>query len=207
MNNASTKIYYHICHVYRTSGKGSTQSQAGRHDIDPLYSFRSTGEFGRGFYKNHCGPTAITNLIVTARQFQRGQTLSTDEVRDIFENVASLGRHRLIYNRRYGTTDFFLWFYVKAAFKKLGADMLLRPVMRHTLSASNARKILSKGSFLLIELFGHPKYGWHQMVVYNMTDDGLFVTADGFSPAPVLLDDKGLGRGLFLEIKTSPYNL
>lgn len=202
MNNASTKINYHIRRAYRTSGTGPTQSQADSHYINPSYSFHSTGEFGRGFYKNHCGPTAITNLIVTALQTRRGQKLTPDEVRDIFENVASLGRHRLIYNRRYGTTDFFLWFYVKAAFKKLDADTLLRPVMRHTLSASNARKILSKGSFLLIELFGHPKYGWHQMVVYDVTDDGLFVTADGFSPAPVLLDDKGIGRGLFLEIRT-----
>ena len=40
------------------------------------------------------------------------------------------------------------------------------------------------------------------MVVYDVSDDGLFVTADGFSPAPVLLDDAGIGRGLFLEIKT-----
>ena len=199
MNNASTKINHH---TNRTADTRQVHSQPDGLNINPSYSFHSTGEFGRGFYKNHCGPTAITNLIVTARQSQRGQALTPDEVKDIFENVASLGRHRLIYNRRYGTTDFFLWFYVKAAFKKLGADMLLRPVMRHTLSASNARKILSKGSFLLIELFGHPKYGWHQMVVYDITDDGLFVTADGFSPAPVLLDDAGIGRGLFLEIKT-----
>ncbi|MBQ8956053.1 MAG: hypothetical protein IJ075_03700 [Lachnospiraceae bacterium] len=168
-------------------------------NINPYYSFHSTAEFGRGYYKNHCGPTAITNLIVTARQRQLGTALSSDEVRDTFEKVASMGKRSLIYNRRYGTTDFLLWFYVKAAFKKLGIKSL-RPVMRHTLSAGNARRILSKGSFLLIELFGHPKYGWHQMVIYDTDERGLFIAADGFSSSPVFLNDKEIGRGLFLEI-------
>ena len=154
-------------------------------NINPYYSFHSTAEFGRGYYKNHCGPTAITNLIVTARQRQLGTALSSDEVRDTFEKVASMGKRSLIY--------------VKAAFKKLGIKSL-RPVMRHTLSAGNARRILSKGSFLLIELFGHPKYGWHQMVIYDTDERGLFIAADGFSSSPVFLNDKEIGRGLFLEI-------
>ena len=168
--------------------------------IDPKgCSFHSTAEFGRDYYRNHCGPTAITNLIITDRQRRLGKELSLEEAREIFETVASMGRHRLIYNRRYGTTDLLLWFYVKAAFKKLGTGTL-RPAMRHTLSASNARRILSRGSFMLVELFGHPKYGWHQMVIYGTDENGLFITADGFSASPVLLNDKEIGRGLFLEI-------
>lgn len=164
------------------------------------YSFHSTAEFGRGYYKNHCGPTAITNLIITALQKQQGRTLPSGECRDIFEKVATKGRRRLIYNRRYGTTDILLWFYVRAAFR-LYSPLSLRPVMRHTLSAANARRILSRGSYLLIELFGHPKYGWHQMVIYDTDDDGLFIAADGISSAPVHLDDHEIGRGLFLEIR------
>ena len=167
-----------------------------------LYGFHSTGEFGRGFYKSHCGPTAITNLIITALQHERNALLSPDECRDIFETVATMGRRRLIYNRRYGTTDLLLWFYVKAAFKKYGIKTL-RPVIHHTLSAKNSRRILSKGSFLLIELFGHPKYRWHQMLVYGTDERGLFIAADGFENVPVYLDDDNLGRGLFLEIRYS----
>ena len=162
-------------------------------------SFHSTAEFGRGYYKNHCGPTAITNLIITARQKQLGTELSLEEAREIFEKVASMGRHRLIYNRRYGTTYLLLWFYVRAAFRKFG-NGTLRPAMQHTLSADNARRILSKGSYMLVELFGHPKYGWHQMVIYGTDGNGLFIAADGFSSSPVLLNDKEIGRGLFLEI-------
>ncbi|MCR5774578.1 MAG: hypothetical protein K6G42_05790 [Lachnospiraceae bacterium] len=165
-----------------------------------LYSFHSTSEFGRDFYRNHCGPTAITNLIITSLQHQKRDILPQDECRDIFENVATKGRHMLIYNRRYGTTDLLLWFYVKAAFKAF-SPLTIRPSVRHTLSADNARTVLSHGSYLLIELFGHPKYGWHQMVIYGTDKNGLFITADGISNRPVLLDDTGIGRGLFLEIK------
>ncbi len=170
-------------------------------NINTYYSFHSTAEFGRGYYKNHCGPTALTNLIITTLQKQQGRTLTHDEAVEIFEEVASTGRKRLIYNRRYGTTDFFLWFYAKSVFKKLKVASLLRPSGRHTISGKNARRILSRGSYLLIELFGHPKYGWHQMVVYGTDENGLFITADGLSPSPVLLDDNTIGRGLFLEIK------
>jgi len=170
-------------------------------NVSGSYSFHSTGEFGRGFYKNHCGPTAITNLVITAFQSRDNIILSDDRCRDIFESVASLGRRRLIYNRRYGTTDAFLWFYVKAALKKTGAGTLLRPASRHFISADTARKVLGRGSYLILELFGHPRYGWHQMVIYGTSEDGRFIAADGISTSPVLLDDAGIGRGLFLEIK------
>ena len=166
-----------------------------------LKSFHSTGEFGRGFYRNHCGPTAITNLIITARQTREGREIPTEEAARVFESVASMGRRYLIYNRKHGTTDLFLWFYVNAAFKA-NCEGMLRPGHRYTLSPKNARKVLARGSFLLLEVFGHPKYGWHQMVVYDVDESGGFIAADGFEPRPVLLDDHTIGRGLFLEIKT-----
>lgn len=172
-------------------------------NINSLYSFHSTGEFGRGYYRNHCGPTAISNLIITALQLRRDSILPTDEIRAIFEDVASMGRRRLIYNRRYGTTDFLLWFYVRAAFKTHGITEL-HPIMRHTLSGKTARRALSHGSFLLLELFGHPKYNWHQMVVYDIDEEGRFIAADGFESVPVYLDDVTIGRGLFLEIRYEP---
>ncbi|MBQ7584315.1 MAG: hypothetical protein IJT24_06860 [Lachnospiraceae bacterium] len=172
-------------------------------NISTYYSFHSTAEFGRGYYKNHCGPTALTNLIITARQKQQGRILPPDEVRGIFEEVASCGRRRLIYNRRYGTTDLFLWFYAKSVFKKMEVSSILRPGTRHTISGRNARRVLDKGSYLLMELFGHPEYGWHQMVIYDTDEEGRFITADGISPSPVLLDDATIGRGLFLEIRSS----
>ncbi|MCR5748014.1 MAG: hypothetical protein K6G03_09930 [Lachnospiraceae bacterium] len=166
-----------------------------------LKSFHSTSEFGKGFYKNHCGPTAITNLIITDRQLTDDRIVLPEECREIFESVASYGRKHLIYNRKYGTTDVFLWLFVKAAFKLW--DCRLTPGHRHTLTPKNAKKYLSKGSFLLVEEFGHPKYGWHQMVIYGTDEKGRYITADGFESSPVLLDDKTLGRGLFLEIKHS----
>ena len=168
-----------------------------------FFSFHSTGEFGRGYYRNHCGPTAISNMMITALQLRRGARLPDDEVQAVFEDVAQTGRRRLIYNRRYGTTDFLLWFYARAAFNRHGITEL-RPVMRHTLSAKNARRALSRGSFLLLELFGHPKYKWHQMVVYGTDEKGRFVAADGFESVPVYLDDVSIGRGLFLEVRYEP---
>ncbi len=165
-------------------------------------SFHSTGEFGRGYYRSHCGPTAITNLIISAKQEVSGRLLTDDACRTIFESVATFGRRMLIYNRKHGTTDLLLGLYVRAAFKNNDVD-ILRPGRRYTLGASNARKVLSRGNYMLLEVFGHPKYGWHQMLVYGIDDSGRFIAADGLEKGPVLLDDNEIGRGLFLEIRHS----
>ncbi|MBQ2453712.1 MAG: hypothetical protein II497_04620 [Lachnospiraceae bacterium] len=165
-------------------------------------SFHSTGEFGRGYYRSHCGPTAITNLIISARQETEGRQLAPGECQEIFESVASYGRRMLIYNRKHGTTDLLLGFYVRAAFRNNDIH-ILRPGRRYTLGASNACKVLSRGSYMLLEVFGHPKYGWHQMLIYGTDDEGRFIAADGLEKAPVRLTDDEIGRGLFLEIRHS----
>ena len=47
--------------------------------IDPKWlSFRSTAEFARNKYRNHCGPTAITNLLITLAQARDGRLVESE---------------------------------------------------------------------------------------------------------------------------------
>ena len=39
------------------------------------------------------------------------------------------------------------------------------------------------------------------MLIYDIDENGRFITADGFKSGPEFLDDQTIGRGLFLEIK------
>ena len=162
-------------------------------------SFRSTSIFSAGFFKNHCGPTAITNLIISALQAERGEAVPDRECESIFETVAGLGMKRLFYNFRFGTTDLLLPFFVRAAFRLFGVK-LLRTGRRHFISPKKIRRSLSKGSFAYMEVFSHPDYGWHQWLIYDTAGDEGFLAADGRTSGPVIIKEKDLGKGLFLEI-------
>lgn len=165
-------------------------------------SFRSTAFFSGGFWRNHCGPTAITNLIISTLQAERGAMLPEEECRNLFDVVASLGRRRLFYNFRFGTTDLLLPFFIRSAFRRFGVKSL-KPGRRHFISPKKIRCALAKGSFAYMEVFSHPSYGWHQWLIYGTDGDDGFIAADGNEGSPVKIKEKDLGKGLFLEIRPS----
>ncbi len=183
-----------------TQNKKNNEAGSFANGIDRLLSFHSTAEFGRSYYKNHCGPTAITNLIITGIQMTEGRILTAKEAVSIFENVASLGMKRLVYNRKHGTTDLLLRFFVTNAFNRF-SNGTLRPGSRHVLSPKNLDRVIARGSFAMLELFGHPRYGWHQMLVYGVDENGDYIACDGIAFSPVHIPPSEIGRGLFLEIK------
>ena len=170
--------------------------------IDPKWlSFRSTAEFARNKYRNHCGPTAITNLLITLAQARDGRLVDSEEAVEIFDRVASFGRRLLVYNIRFGTTDLLLGLFARLVFFRLSKGSI-RVGFRHFLNKKSLNRTIGRGNFALLELFGHPLYGWHQMLIYGMDESGDYIACDGIADHPVHIPPADIGRGLFLEIKT-----
>lgn len=64
-------------------------------------------------------------------------------------------------------------------------------------------KALAGGRIVYLEVYRHPKYKNHHMLCYACRlENGArsFLLADGWSPAPVWTEEKGLGHGHFLTV-------
>jgi hypothetical protein len=163
-------------------------------------SFCTTGQFATvgGGYAKHCGPTAITNLILTLRPDLQTQAA------DVFRTVARLGTGRGLYwnleKSKWvgGTSDALVGTYIRMALRLYGLDG--HPV-RFAGPALPGRvaKALEEGRIVFLELHFHPTYRNHQLLVYGYDDRG-FLAADGWSARPVYLGRQDLKRGLFLTI-------
>lgn len=163
-------------------------------------SFHTTGEFAHlgGGYAKHCGPTAITNLILTLRPDLQGQAA------DVFHTVAQLGSRRGLYwNLKSGkwlggTSDALTGTYIRLALRCYGLDghavRFAGPAL-----PSRVAKALDAGKIVFLELHFHPKYRNHQLLIYEYGPQG-FTAADGWKPEAIYLNRQDFKRGLFMTI-------
>lgn len=164
------------------------------------FSFRTTGEFAGlgGGYAKHCGPTAITNLILTLRP-----ALCLDAA-EVFSTVAALGSgHGLYWNLSRtkwvgGTTDVLAGAYIRMALRAFDlsghAVRFAGPVRPSAMIEK-----LRQGHIVYLEMHFHPRYRNHQLLVYDHGWNG-FLAADGWAAHPVFLGERDLARSLFMTI-------
>ncbi len=175
--------------------------------------YHTTGQFGSldRVYRRNCGPTAITNLILTLLA-RRGETPDTAPPK-IFIAVAALGRRRALYfnidllGRWGGTSDLLSGAYLRAALKRFGLGGA-RVHPRERLTGKRLEEALGRGSVLYVQLRRHPRYGDHHLLCYGTQTrltpgkrETLLRLADGWSDSPVWLPLKGLRHAHFIEIE------
>lgn len=190
----------------------------------PYAAYYTTGQFFRlkkGF-KNHCGPTAITNIIMSlksrqealdAPRLEQRAVLSAAEAKqaakETFLEVATYGIHHLLYlninlfHFYGGTSDVLSGIYLRQMLQKQGIRHV-RVSLSRPLAPSLVRRSLDRGSILYIMLIHHKKYKNHHLICYgySRSDDGSFryLTADGWASSPTYLTDRDFRLGLFREI-------
>ena len=162
-------------------------------------------------YHRHCGPTAITNLLLTTamRRKERGQL--PQETQKIFDRVAQIGNRRLVYinldlfHRFGGTSDALAGLYLRRCFREY---RMKPPELRFQLfpTEGSVTQALERGSVLYLQVRGHSKYGNHHMLCYGREEqpDGApakYRIADGWVPRPVRLTFKELERFRLLEVR------
>ena len=186
---------------------------------NPYIARHTTGQFSkvdRG-YKRHCGPTAITNLLLTLQKKHPVPALYGLAPELLFHEVAALGRHIFAYYNIDlwifgGTTMLMTDLYIRMALKKYGIKNVR--VIPHLFGfASRQRKKLLKcldeGALVYLQLLRHHKYGSHHLLVSgyeidHSAKDGpviKLILADGWSSEVRTLAIKDTKRISFWEIK------
>ena len=181
----------------------------------PYISRCTTGQFSHldHGYKNHCGPTAITNMLLTLQKKKPVPALYGLSPQKLFSEVSALGRHIFAYyNFSFwifgGTTMMLTDLYIRLALKKYGIKNV--HVTPHLFgSASMQQKALlsalDRGSLIYLQLLKDPHYGSHHLLVsgYEIAPDKSvrLILADGWSIAPKTLLLKKTKRISFWEIR------
>ncbi len=173
--------------------------------LETRETYYTTGQFRKGAgvrdadasdrYRRHCGPTAITNLLLSAAARQGREDLLLRDPQTVFQRVADIGMHRLFYvntdllRRIGGTSDFLTGLYVRRCFREYALNAPRLRVQWLPGEAAMAAA-LSKGAILYLQVHLHPKYGNHHMICYGCEKDAqsgqlYFRIADGWAPRPV----------------------
>ncbi len=184
-------------------------------------SYLTTGQFaalGKGFVK-HCGPTAVTNVIITFlnRAFSEGKTvLKPDDefIREAFLKVSETGRRKGIYwNTDFlkmfgGTFDTFTKVFLKSCFKEFGLDDV-KTLVRRRATEKNFKKCLESGSICYLQLRFDKPYGSHHVVCYGYSyvrdeETGrrymYLKIADGWSTVPRYMEASDMMLNMFIPV-------
>jgi hypothetical protein len=182
-----------------------------------LAVFCTTGQFektGEG-YKRHCGPVAVTNVILTLnRKYHALPDFNADE---IFQTVSRIGMRRGIYwnmdlfHNFGGTHDFRAGEYLRACLRHYEIDASVR--LQKPLTREAFLQLVRRGNLLYMELRHHPVYGNHHLVCIGLTElvsNGVpervrrkyyLIVADGWAGRPRYLDLDEVGICRFFEIR------
>lgn len=189
---------------------------------EPYMEFHTTAEFqkeGKG-YVRHCGPTAVTNLVLAIRN-RAGRNVQRS-ANDVFRESVSSGRRTLAYHnmdflgRFGGTSDLLAGIYLRVEFRRAGIREVrvragLRPGKKGIFNA------LWREELVYLEVHKHPKYGNHHLLLYGYEipdeevdpecdlyevykDRMLFLAADGWVRRPVRLTGEDLRRATYFRI-------
>lgn len=188
----------------------------------PFASYLTTGQFAglRGGFVQHCGPTAAANLIRTLGR-RLCLSLYTDPAENddaLFLMCADVGRRMGIYwNRRVfgrfgGTSNFLTGIFLRRCLNKAGLHGKVKVRFHPWITPDAVAEAVDREAVVYLEVMFHPKYKNHHMICYSyrycdentQKDAGrLFLLADGWTPGPVWIDEKELGRGHFLTVQMS----
>ena len=175
----------------------------------------TTGQFAHldQGYRRHCGPTAITNLILTLHN--RYGFLEDPVPADVFSEVSQIGRQKLIYwntdilGLLGGTYDFLTYPYIRDCLKRFrfpaGETVSLHAYVLP--AADRFLQELDSGKLLYLQLHRHRCYGSHHLLCYGYTlvcgvdpasgrtyREIYLITADGWNSRPryLRLKDRGI---------------
>lgn len=167
-------------------------------------SYRATREFaarGRRGYVKHCGPTAVTNLVLTLRPEL------ADNAAHVFDEVVTIGQRSLAYvNLRAtkhfgGTSDMFAVVFIRRVLRHFGC-VGYHVQFGGPATAGRVRRALAQGDIVYLETHFHAKYHNHHLLLYGADRKGLRA-ADGWRAEAVWLSDSDL-RGAFFIVVMPP---
>ena len=184
------------------------------------FECHTTGEFanlGNGFYR-HCGPTAITNMLINFGNRFGVSSIYNEDADDIFLTVADIGIDEWWYINNSnpiigGTSNTFADGYILACFSAynvLGIDVN----GRYNINYTNIKTSLSNDRLVYVLIDGHEYYGDHHVLCYAYTrlvssTTGNYYSyikvADGWFSSPRYIDLISLNGDKYWEVEYYSY--
>ena len=166
----------------------------------PYESFCTMGDFEhlKHGYRQHCGPTALTNILLTLKNIHSTPELAIESPQSLFIQTARLGRRMLAYynislfGRLGGTSWFLMGPYLRMALRKYKVTDHVIVHSYPLAKGSDLVRQLDKGRLVFLQMFHHPTYKAHDVAAYGYqelkTKQGGRVfylkVADGWSRRP-----------------------
>lgn len=189
-----------------------------------LGSYCTTGQFANlkdGFVK-HCGPTAVTNVIITFlnKAFAEGRIPEKPDgkfIEEVFLKVTETGIRKGIYwNTDFlkmfgGTFDTFTKVFLRSCFKEFGL-VDVKTFLRRRATEKNFKKCLENGNICYLQLRFDKPYGSHHVVCYGYSyvrceDTGkrymYLKIADGWSCVPRYMEASDMMLNMFIPVSAS----
>ena len=204
-----------VAHARQVTGYEASVLTADR-PWGPFAAFHTTGEFertGEKVFHQHCGPTAITNVICTLER-RRGMVPSDPAA--VFRRVSDIGRRRLTYWNIHekvhlgGTSYLLLQGYVARCLREFGIQSAR--VRGHLLaSPEQMASELGRGRLLVLSMTRHRCYGSHLVTAYGAVRVAVegrgkprlyLLVADGWAARPryIAADTLGLCGYVAVEV-------
>ncbi len=117
-------------------------------------------------YSNHCGPTAITNLIVLVGNYRNYALVKNTNVNTIFSNVAQYGISHGYYSKANGTPTATSDEYIKEAFASYNISVSVSTV---PVNYTNVKNAINGYNPLHVKVLSNSIYGNHSVVGYAYT--------------------------------------
>ncbi len=202
-------IYTHASTYY---GGTYTLHDSQNHWGSPyLYTCSDFENLGSGFV-NHCGPTAITNMLLMYGMRFSVANLAVSNRNSIFLNVASIGTSHFYYvNTNFlglgGTYGAFANSYICDCFSDYGISVTC--TTRFYVNYTTVERSLRTDHLLYLTLSGHEYYQDHHLIGYayyrlfnsTYTQSAIYIqVADGIYSNPRYLDMAAVSNDQFWEV-------
>ncbi|MCC6094521.1 MAG: hypothetical protein LIV24_05810 [Eubacterium sp.] len=194
-----------------------------------LHTTSDYDSLGKGYYR-HCGPVAVTNLILTIDKWRQnspaqGQTgrcsvsvasTADKEIlqdKEVFQTVSSIGEKMFIYHNMDlfhhfgGTSDLLTGAYLSAALRHYRISCSIAPLLPGR--KGRFLELARQKKLLYLQLRHHPCYGSHHVICYgalevessDRKEHALYLAiADGWAHQMRYLSADGLGIYFGLQI-------
>lgn len=153
---------------------GTYTNHEWRNDWENYVEYHTTSEFKNlnGGYVNHCGPTAITNMLIMYGNRYNITSITSKTADDLFIRAAERGRGAYYYNTDAlgvfgGTVNVLAGEYIEAVFSFLGETV--SSAGRYTINYNNIKTSLSNNRLVYVMTSNHGIYGDHHMVCFAYT--------------------------------------
>lgn len=156
--------------------------------------FRTTGDYSG--YNNHCGPTAITNLIEMIGSYRGIYSINKYSHNEIFRKVANYGIKKGYFSNANGSPWEYESNFVKGAFSLFGVNVTM--LTTEEVTYNNVKYYINLDRPFYLTLKGHSSYGNHAVAGYAYTR---FVsTTTGYYKSFIKIADGWNSTGRYIDL-------